>query len=147
MIDRDALGARYADHLRHLTQEYEQIAADGGWGAIVLMSGRALPTNPFDDQHHPLSPTPAFGHWVPLRSPDAALVFVPGAPPRLVHTVIDDFWEAPTPLESDHFWTHLDVIEIADPARLFDQVPAGRVGVITRDPADVPRGEVNPPEL
>jgi Xaa-Pro dipeptidase len=147
MIDRDALRASYAEHIRHLRHQYERIAESGGWAAIVLLSGRALSTNPFDDQHHPLSPTPTFAHWVPLREPDAAVVFVPGATPRLVRTVVDDFWDAPASLESDHFWDSFERVEVTDAARLFDHVPAGKIGVITRDPADVPRGEVNPAEL
>jgi Xaa-Pro dipeptidase len=146
MFDRETLRARYADHVAHLAREYARIAESGGWTAIVLLSGRAAAINPFDDQYHRLSPTPAFLHWVPLFEADAALIAVPGARPRLVRTAVDDFWDAPPTLESDHFLTELDITEVRDPARLFDLVPAGRVAVISRD-ASAERGEVNPPEV
>jgi hypothetical protein len=146
MFDRETLRARYADHVAHLAREYARIAESGGWTAIVLLSGRAAAINPFDDQYHRLSPTPAFLHWVPLFEADAALIAVPGARPRLVRTAVDDFWDAPPTLESDHFLTELDITEVRDPARLFDLVPAGRIAVISRD-ASAARGEVNPPEV
>jgi len=147
MLDRGALLASYADHIAHLGRACSRILIEDGWDAVVLLSGRAASVNPFDDQHHRLSPTPAFAHWLPLVEPDAAVVVMPGARPRLVRTVVDDFWEGPLPQESDHFWGELEQVEVADPARLFDHVPAGRIAVVTRDPADVPRGEVNPPAL
>jgi Xaa-Pro dipeptidase len=147
MIDREQLRATYPDHVRHLSAEYGRVAESGGWAALVLLSGRALSINPFDDQYHRLSATPAFAHWLPLPEPDAALILVPGARPRLVRTVVADFWDAPTPLESDHFWGEFEVVEVADAARIFDHVPAGRVAVITRDPALATQGEANPAEV
>jgi Xaa-Pro dipeptidase len=147
MIDRETLRARYADHVAHLAREYARIADSGGWSAIVLLSGRAAAINPFDDQHHRLSPTPAFLHWVPLFEADAALIAVPGARPRLVRTVVDDFWDAPVTLESDHFLTELDITEVRDPAHLLAGGPAGRLAVVTPDPGAASAGEVNPPEL
>lgn len=138
--------AIYGEHLAYLQKGYESAMAAHGFDAIVLCSGAATSKNRFDDQYWPLSPTPAYSHWCPLVEADAYVVVRPGCTPRLVRTVVDDFWETPTPPESDHFWSGFEVVEVA-PGKASDALPTGRVAVITRDPEAAPSGMVNPPAL
>jgi len=91
-------------------------------------------------------PTPAYAHWCPLVEADAYVVIRPGARPRLVRTIVDDFWETASPPESSHFWPCFELVEVrADQAG--DALPGGKVAVITRDPGPGPSGAVNPPGL
>lgn len=138
--------ANYVEHLAHLQKGYEAAMATHGFDAVVLCSGAATAKNRFDDQYWPLSPTPAFAHWCPLVEADAYVVVRPGHTPRLVRTVVDDFWETPAVPESDHFWAGFEVVEVA-PGKAGDALPGGRVAVITRDPEAAPPGTVNPPAL
>ena len=138
--------ASYATHLATLQQGYEAALAAHGFDALVLCSGTATAKNRFDDQWWPLSPTPAYSHWVPLSEPDAFVVVRPGHRPTLVRTVVDDFWETSAPPESDHFWAGFDLVEIA-PGHAADALPGGKVAVITRDPHASPPGAVNPAPL
>jgi len=139
------LNAAYAAHVAHLGRAYGDAITAAGFDALVIASGRAAEKNRFDDQSWPLSPTPAFAHWLPLVEPDAYLVLRPGARPRLVRTIVDDFWEAPAAPDSDHFWSAFDVVE-ARAAEIAQHLPTGRVAVVSRDDAGPP-GELNPPAL
>ena len=136
----------YPAHLEYLQRGYEAALAAHGFDAVILCSGAAAMKNRFDDQAWPLSPTPAFSHWCPLREADAFVVVRPGKRPQLVRTVVDDFWEATPPPESDHFWAGFELVEVA-PGHAGDALPGGRVAVITRDQGTSPPGTVNPANL
>lgn len=136
----------YPAHVKTLQAGTEAVLAAQGFDAIVLCSGAAASKNRFDDQSWPLSPTPAFSHWVPLEEPDAFVVVRGGKKPQLVRTIVDDYWETQAPPESEHFWSEFEVVEVK-PGHAADVLPAGKVGVVTRDPGTSPPGEVNPPAL
>lgn len=141
-----SFAATYPAHLETLQRGTEAALAEHGFDALVLCSGTAASKNRFDDQSWPLCPTPAFAHWCPLLEADAHVVVRPGHRPRLVRTVVDDFWETQPAAESDHFWAGFELVEVA-PGHAGDALPAGRVAVVTRDPGTAPPGTVNPPEL
>jgi len=136
----------YPEHVAALQRATETILADQHYEALVLCSGAAQSKNRFDDQSWPLSPTPAFSHWVPLAEPDSYVIVRTGRKPTLVRTVVDDFWETQAPPESEHFWDAFDVVTIG-PGHAGDVLPGGKVAVVTRDPGQAPPGEVNPPPL
>ena len=140
------IAATYRDHIGYLQRGYEAALAANGFDAVVLCSGAAASKNRFDDQSWPLSPTPAYSHWCPLVEADAFVAVVPGNKPKLVRTVVDDFWETAPPPESDHLWAAFDVVEVVA-GRAGDALPGGNVAVITRDPGQAPNGAVNPPAL
>ena len=147
MDARTARRASYSAHLEALQAGTVAALAAHGYDALVLCGGAAASRNRFDDQTWPLCPTPTFTHWVPLVEPDAFLVVRPGKRPLLIRTVVDDYWEASPPLESDHFLEAIDVVEIR-PGLAGDVLPtSGNVAVITRDAATSPPGAVNPPGL
>jgi Xaa-Pro dipeptidase len=141
-----SLASTYPAHLETLQRGTEAALAEHGFDALVLSSGAATPKSRFDDQAWPLCPTPAFAHWCPLVEPDAYVVVRPGRRPRLVRTVVEDFWETQPAPESDHFWAGFEVVEIK-PGHAGDALPGGKVAVVTRDPGTSPPGEVNPPAL
>ncbi len=138
--------SNYSTHLEALQEGYEAALAAHGFDALVLCSGAATSKNRFDDQSWPLSPTPAYSHWVPLAQPDAYVIVRPGKRPTLVRTVVDDFWETAAPPESNHFWPCFELVEVAE-GHAGDALPGGKVAVITRDPHASPPGEVNPVQL
>ena len=136
----------YPAHLEYLQRGYEAALAEHGFDAVVLCSGAPAQRNRFDDQSWPLSPTPSFAHWCPLLEADAFIVVRPGKRPQLVRTITNDFWEATSPPESDHFWDAFELIEVG-PGLAGDALPGGRVAVITRDQGTSPAGTVNPAPL
>ncbi|MDQ3337344.1 MAG: Xaa-Pro dipeptidase [Myxococcota bacterium] len=136
----------YPAHLEYLQRGTEAALAAHGFDAVVLCSGTAAQKNRFDDQYWPLCPTPTFAHWCPLVEADAYVVVRPGQRPRLVRTVVEDFWETQALPESDHFWDGFEVIEVK-PGLAGDALPGGKVAVITRDQGTSPPGTVNPPAL
>ena len=138
--------ATYAEHLAYLQTGYEAALAAHGFDAVVLCSGAAAMRNRFDDQSWPLSPTPAYAHWCPLPEPDTFVIVRPGKQPQLVRTIVDDYWETPTPPESEHFWAGFELVEV-EPGHAGDALPGGKVAVITRDQGTSPPGTVNPPAL
>ena len=138
--------ATYAEHLAYLQAGYEAALAAHGFDAVVLCSGAAAMRNRFDDQSWPLSPTPAYAHWCPLPEPDTFVIVRPGKRPQLVRTIVDDYWETPTPPESEHFWAGFELVEV-QPGHAGDALPGGKVAVITRDQGTSPPGTVNPPAL
>jgi Xaa-Pro dipeptidase len=140
------LAATYPAHLEALQRGYEAALAAHGFDAVVLCSGTAAPRSRFDDQSWPLIPTPAFAHWCPLIEADAFVVVRAGARPRLVRTIVDDFWETCAPPESNHFWPCFELVEVAH-GHAGDALPDGKVCVITRDAEAAPPGEVNPPAV
>lgn len=138
--------ATYPDHLEYLQRGTEAALAAHGFDAVVLCSGAAASRNRFDDQYWPVMPTPAYAHWCPLVEADAFVVVRPGARPKLVRTIVDDFWEVAAPPESNHFWPCFELVEVR-PGHAADALPGGNVAVITRDPGASPPGAVNPPDL
>jgi Xaa-Pro dipeptidase len=138
--------ATYPDHLEYLQRGTEAALAAHGFDAVVLCSGAAASRNRFDDQYWPVMPTPAYAHWCPLVEADAFIVVRPGARPKLVRTIVDDFWEVAAPPESNHFWPCFELVEVR-PGHAVDALPGGNVAVITRDPGASPPGAVNPPDL
>lgn len=136
--------ATYPQHVSYLQQGYEAALAAHGFDAAILCGGTAAMKNRFDDQAWPLSPTPAFAHWCPLVEADAYVIIRPGKRPTLIRTVTDDFWEANAPVESDHFWSAFDIVEV-QPGHAGDALPGGKVAVVTRDQGTSPPGTVNPP--
>jgi Xaa-Pro dipeptidase len=138
--------AGYPAHLKTLQAGTEAALAAHGYDAVVLCSGAATSKNRFDDQTWPLSPTPAFSHWVPLAEADAFLVIRGGKKPMLVRTVVDDYWETQAPPESEHFWKEFEVVEVK-PGHAGDVLPGKNVAVVTRDPGTSPAGAVNPADL
>jgi Xaa-Pro dipeptidase len=140
------LAATYPAHLEYLQRGHEAALAAHGFDAVILCGGAAALRNRFDDQSWPVMPTPSFAHWCPLVEADAFIVVAPGKRPRLVRTVVDDFWETTPPPESPHFWPCFEVVEVA-PGHASDALPGGKVAVITRDAGSAPAGTVNPPAL
>jgi len=138
--------ATYPAHLEYLQRGTEAALAAHGFDAVVLCSGAAASRNRFDDQYWPVMPTPAYAHWCPLVEADAFVVVRPGARPKLVRTIVDDFWEVAAPPESNHFWPCFELVEV-HPGHAADALPGGNVAVITRDPGAPPPGAVNPPNL
>lgn len=138
--------ASYSEHLAYLQRGYEAALVAHGFDAVVLCSGAAAMRNRFDDQAWPLSPTPAYAHWCPLPEADTFVVVRPGHKPQLVRTIVDDYWETPTPPESEHFWAGFEIVEVK-PGHAGDALPGGKVAVITRDQGTSPPGIVNPPAL
>lgn len=138
--------ADYPQHVAWLQRATEGVLAEHHYDALVLCSGAPQERNPFDDQYWPLSPTPAYLHWLPLVEPDAYVVVRPGKRPQLVRTAFDDLWETLVPPESDHFWSHFEV-STALPGKAAEVLPRGKVAVITRDAHGAPAGDVNPPAL
>jgi Xaa-Pro dipeptidase len=141
-----SLGDTYLAHLEYLQRGTEAALAAHGFDALILCSGTAAQKNRFDDQYWPLCPTPTFAHWCPLVEADAYVVVRPGQRPRLVRTVVEDFWETQAPPESGHFWPAFDIVEVK-PGLANDALPGGKVAVITRDQGSSPPGTVNPPAL
>jgi len=140
------LSETYRAHLAYLQRGTEAALAAHNFDAVILCSGTAAQKSRFDDQYWPLCPTPSFAHWCPLVEADAYIVVRPGEQPRLVRTVVEDFWETQAPPESDHFWSAFEVMEVK-PGMAGDALPGGRVAVITRDQGTSPPGTVNPPAL
>jgi Xaa-Pro dipeptidase len=136
----------YPAHVEQLRAGTEAALVAHDFEALILCSGAAAVKNRFDDQSWPLSPTPAFAHWCPLVEADAYIVVRRGQQPRLVRTVVDDYWEARSVPESDHFWNAFEVVDVK-PGHAGDALPGGRVAVVTRDPGTSPPGTVNPPAL
>ena len=112
----------YTEHLEHLGAGYAQALATCGYDAAVIHSGTARKKSEFDDQYWPLRVTPHFQHWLPLATPECALVIAPGKRPRLIWNVEVSFWEKPAPVASQHWQAALDIEEVDT----LDGVRAGR---------------------
>jgi Xaa-Pro dipeptidase len=142
----DHLTDLYSAHVQHLQHGYESVMAKSNVEAIVVASGHPALRNRFDDQYVALSVTPAFAHWLPLQEPDCFVVVRAGKKPLLIRTVVDDYWHSATPIESDHFWTQFEVVEVkAGGAKA--HFPVLRCEYVTRDPLGVSGGGVNSPDL
>jgi len=102
----------YSEHLARLRREYGGAIERGGFRALIIHSGTLQQRSAFDDQYWPLSVTPAFAHWLPLAEADCALMIAPGRRPVLYRANDTSYWEGGTPLETDHFWDELDLVEV-----------------------------------
>jgi Xaa-Pro dipeptidase len=147
-VESAVLAIAYAAHVELIAQAYAAAAERAGLDAIAIHAGVPALANRFDDQHHPLSRTPAFAHLTPLAEPDAWLIIEPGTRPRLIRTVVDDFWEAPPAPPPDFVLSAFDVV-LAAPGRAIDLIPRGRTAYISRDPDAIAAdaADVNPPAI
>ena len=141
-----AAPASYNEHIRILSNRYEEALRHCGLKAIVLHAGELLPLF-LDDQHYPHKPNPHLLQWLPLFGmPDACLIYASGKPPRLLVLTPDDFWHAAPELPHDSYLQHFD-IEIYTEAKTFakalHKLPR-KTGII--DPADESNG-INPEKL
>jgi len=134
----------HRSHVEELSREAAAALEKMAFSALVLHSGSPIKRTEADDQYWPLRPTPHFQHWLPLAEPGCLLIVAPGRKPVLVRPPIQSFWEAPAPVESDHFWDSFEVVESTP------QLPPGRlafVGDDVRAAAALKIAEVNPPTL
>ena len=133
--DPEQLRALYADHIDHLAARCGDALTARGLDALVISAGSLAPRSRFDDQDWPFRPTPAFGHWVPLREPGGVIIVKPGATPRLVRALVSGFWDAPPRVESHHIWGEFEVCETAlDDVKA--EIPSlARAAFIGDDPA------------
>lgn len=142
------LAALYRAHIGVLRDAYATVLASHHLDALVIAAGSAALKNQFDDQHWSLSTNPTFGHWLPLPEPDAVVVIVAGARPRLIRVVTDDYWESLPRCESEHFWSEFEIATVRSRTAIADHLPTGKVAVIaTTDLPFAPPGPVNPPAL
>lgn len=137
------LATLYRAHIDHLIAAYGKAITAAGLDALVIGSGRLRPKSPFDDQDWPFRPTPAFAHWLPLREHDCALVIKPFARPRLLRAAVVGFWDGPTPIESDHFWSAFDVEEI-EPSKVAGELPRGKVAFLGDVAEQAPSWGIDP---
>ena len=133
MIDLAELTRLYQDHVDGLGRHYGEALAETGYDAVVLHSGTPKKRSLFDDQFWPVRMTPHFQHWLPLVCTHSAVVVEAGKKPKLVWMSELDFWEAPPKPETDHFWSSFEVVEVASPAAVKDQLPSGRLAFIGED--------------
>lgn len=127
MIDHDSLVRSYEAHLGQVADGYARALEACDLDAVVIHSGSPSRRTSFDDQDWPLRPTPHFMHWLPLPEPEALLVIVPGAKPKLLRLEQSNFWEAPVRPESDHFWPFFEVVTVQSHEGMRSLLPVGRV--------------------
>jgi Xaa-Pro dipeptidase len=119
--------ALYAAHLAELDRRYAEVCRRLELDGVVIHSGTPQKKSRFDDQDFPLVVVPTFRHWLPLAVEGCALWVRPGRRPQLFFNVATSFWDAPTPVESDHFWSGFDVCEVKTPGAIRAAL-AGDVG-------------------
>ena len=132
-IDVQELTRLYQGHVDWLNARYGEALSQTGWDAVVVHSGSPKKRSIFDDQYWPVRPTPHFQHWLPLVCTHSCVVVEAGRKPKLVWMSQLDFWEAPPTPETDHFWPSFDVIEVASPAKVKEQLPGGKVAFVGED--------------
>jgi Xaa-Pro dipeptidase len=132
-MDKQSLADLHRAHVATLSERTAEALRRNGLDALVLHAGTPQKRCLVDDQYWPLRPTPHFQHWAPLAEPGSAIVVEAGKKPKLVWLVSTSYWEHPAQPESDHFLGSFEVVEVLDPSRLKDQVPAGRVAFIGDD--------------
>ena len=149
-MDRKTLEGLHRAHVSRLAADTAQALRQHGFDALVVHSGSPQKRTQADDQYWPLRVTPEFQHWLPLSEPGCALVVEAGRKPRLLRLQETNFWEAPAPAETDHFWGAFDVAEASSPAQMRDLLPGGRVAFIGDEGAAAAAwgiADVNPPQL
>ena len=131
-------------HVQQLSAGVANALDRSGFAAMAVHSGTPVKRTEADDQFWPLRATPHFQHWLPLAEPGCLLIVAPGRKPVLVRPPQESFWEAPAPVETEHFWSSFEVVDRV-PA-----LPAGRVAFIGDDlraAAALGIADVNPPGL
>jgi Xaa-Pro dipeptidase len=149
-MDRETLEELHRAHVSQLASDTARALRQHGYDALVVHSGSPQKRTQADDQYWPLRVTPEFQHWLPLSEAGCALVVEPGRTPRLLRLRETNFWEAPAPPETDHFWAAFDVAEASSPAQMRDLLPRGRVAFIGDEAAAAAAwgiAELNPPQL
>ena len=153
ILDLDRLRALYRQHVAEITSRYFPVLVAGGFDGVVLHSGSLRKRVEFDDQYWPLRPTPHFQHWLPLPRPDCALLVRPGHKPLLAWIKNTSYWEKPPALETDHFRTCFEIVEIEKPEEVKAHLPAGvKIAFVGEDRArgtswGLPDEALNPPAL
>jgi Xaa-Pro dipeptidase len=132
-MEKRLLEELHRAHAASLAERTGRALHAHGFDALVIHSGTALKRTLVDDQYWPLRPIPHFQHWAPLTDPGCAVVVEPGKKPQLVRAISTSFWEAPAPLESDHFLGSFEVVEVRDPRAMKDHVPRGRAAFVGDD--------------
>src|SRR6267142_2174353 len=149
-MDRKKLEELHRAHVARLAADTGQALRQHGYDALVVHSGSPQKRTQADDQYWPLRVTPEFQHWLPLSEAGCALVVEPGRRPRLLRLQETNFWEAPAPPDTDHFWGAFDVAEASSPAQMRELLPRGRLAFIGDEGAAAAAwgiGDVNPPLL
>jgi Xaa-Pro dipeptidase len=121
----DELTRLYEQHVGELEKSYAKVLSAQGWDGVAIHSGLAKLRSAYDDVYWPLRVTPHFQHWLPLAVADCVLLVVPGKRPVLYRNVEPNFWEAPAPPETGHFWPSFELVDVTDPAKLKDLLPKG----------------------
>src|SRR3954469_8688712 len=114
----DELTGLYQDHVAALEKSYAKILGAQGWEGVAIHSGLAKLRSAYDDVYWPLRVTPHFQHWLPLAVADCVLVVVPGKRRVLSRNAEPNFWEAPAPPETGHFWPSFELVDVTDPAKM-----------------------------
>jgi Xaa-Pro dipeptidase len=149
-MDLKTLEGLHRAHVARLAADTAQALRQHGYDALVVHSGSPQKRTQADDQYWPLRVTPELQHWLPLSEAGCALVVEPGRKPRLLRLLETNFWEAPAPPETDHFWDAFDVAEASSPAQMRDLLPRGRLAFIGDEGAVAASwgiADVNPPQL
>ena len=149
-MDLKKLEELHRAHVARLAADTAQALRQQGYDALVVHSGSPQKRTQADDQYWPLRVTPEFQHWLPLSEAGCALVVEPGRRPRLLRLQETNFWEAPAPPDTDHFWGAFDVAEASSPAQMRELLPRGRLAFIGDEGAAAAAwgiGDVNPPLL
>jgi Xaa-Pro dipeptidase len=134
-FDREALPSLFAAHVAALDRRYADLCTAHGLDGVVVHSGTAQKKSAFDDQYWPLVVVPTFRHWLPLAVEGCALWIRPGSKPVLFLNVARSFWDGPPEVESDHFWSAFDVVEITSPAQIREALSrsVGRLEFVGED--------------
>jgi Xaa-Pro dipeptidase len=149
-MDRNTLEELHRAHVARLAADTGQALRQHGYDALVVHSGSPQKRTQADDQYWPLRVTPEFQHWLPLSEAGCALVVEPGRKPRLLRLQETNFWEAPAPPDTDHFWGAFEVAEASSPAQMRDLLPRVRLAFIGDEGAAAAAwgiADVNPPQL
>lgn len=149
----DALETLYREHVKELEKRYAAALGTAGYDAVLVHAGAPKIRSSFDDQYWPLRVTPHYQQWLALAVADCGLLVQPGKTPILYENVHRDFWEGPTPPESEHFRRVLDVVELDDPALVREMLPQGvKIAYVGEDLArgaswGIPEDRRNPKAL
>src|SRR5690349_17727686 len=126
MVDLQKLPELYRNHIARLSTTYAEVLKKHALDSIVLHTGSPKQKSIFDDQYWPLVVVPHTKHWLPLSVADSAVVITAGKKPQLFLNTALDFWEGKTPLESDHFWTSFDVVDVKGADAIKEFLPRGK---------------------